>query len=367
MGRTDRFSFIRYANCWEDSRILAKALKIGRGQRGLSIASGGDNTFALLLEDPSEILAFDINPTQLFCTELKMRAIEALDYEEALAFLGVKESGKRLQTLERLRGNLSEEAFSYFRSNADIVEGGVIHAGKFERYFQLFRRRIAPLFCRSVKLREFCDLDCPDRQKRFYDRHIDNLRFRSMFRIYFGVRVMGRLGRDKSFYRYVEEKGGVAQDIKRRFEYGISSTKNRSNPYLSYILKGNFEAEALPVYLQRENYELIRERVDRITLLHGGLGEIDSRLRFDFFNLSDIFEYVDEETFLIEADRLSRMCAEGARIAYWNMQNRRYFPEENFVLEKELSDELFRQNQSFFYRDFSVYHKEIKDRKSKYE
>ncbi|MDO4793498.1 MAG: DUF3419 family protein [Filifactor alocis] len=367
MGRTDRFSFIRYSNCWEDSRILAKALKIGRGQRGLSIASGGDNTLALLLEDPSEILAFDINPTQIFCTELKMRAIEALDYEEALAFLGVKEGGKRLQTLERLKGSLSEEALAYFRSNADIVEGGLIHAGKFERYFQLFRRRIAPLFCRSRRLREFCDLDCPKRQREFYDRHIDNLRFRSMFGIYFGVRVMGRLGRDKSFYRYVEEKEGVAQDIKRRFEYGISSTRNRTNPYLSYILKGNFGEEALPVYLRKHNYELIRSRLDRITLLHGGLAEVDSSLRFDFFNLSDIFEYVDEETFLIEADRLSRMCAKGARIAYWNMQNKRYFPEGDFVLEKELSDELFRENQSFFYRDFSVYHKEIKDRKSKYE
>lgn len=367
MSEADRFSFIRYSNCWEDTEILAKALRIRSGERGLSIASGGDNTFALLLADPAEIYAVDVNPTQLYCTELKMRAMQVLDYEEALAFLGVEECGERLRLLDRLNGHLSEEALTYFRSEPGIVEEGLIHAGKFERYFRLFRTKIAPFFCRPRRLHEFCDLDALERQREFYDRYIDNVRFRLVFGIYFGVKVMGRLGRDKSFYRYVDEKRSAARDIKRRFEYGISSTENRNNPYLSYILKGNFGGEALPVYLKKENYETIRGRLDRIRLFHGEIGAVDPSLRFDFFNLSDIFEYVDRETFHKEVGRLSTMCAEGARIAYWNMQNRRYFPEGEFIFEKELSEELFRANQSFFYRDFSVYHKEIKDRKSKYE
>ena len=40
---------IRYANCWEDASVLLQALNIGPGKRYISIASGGDNTFSLLL------------------------------------------------------------------------------------------------------------------------------------------------------------------------------------------------------------------------------------------------------------------------------------------------------------------------------
>ena len=86
MKTRDKFSFIRYSNCWEDSKILLEALQIKEGEVGLSIAGGGDNTLALLLANPEKIYAFDVNKTQLYLIKLKMTAIEKLSYDEVLAF-----------------------------------------------------------------------------------------------------------------------------------------------------------------------------------------------------------------------------------------------------------------------------------------
>ena len=64
---------------------------------------------------------------------------------------------------------------------------------------------------------------------------------------------------------------------------------------------------------------------------------------------------MNEEDFLKNVDKLEKISGTGARFAIWNMQNKRYLPSESFCLLKEESKSLFKKNQSYFYRDFSVY------------
>ena len=253
---------------------------------------------------------------------------------------------------------MDEESFRYFNHRRELIVQGIIHIGKFERYFQIFRKFVCPLFCREARLRLFCSLSLLKEQRFYYKRYIDNLRFRTIFRVFFGIKVMGSLGRDKSFYEYVADKRDVAGDIKKRFEYGIFNSTNFDNPYLSYILRGNFTKTALPLYLKKENLPIIRDRLSRIKLIHGPFMDIPQNEKLDFFNLSDIFEYMSEEDFLENVDKLKKISGNGARIAVWNMQNRRYLPKKEFTLLKEESKSLFRVNQSYFYRDFSVYTKQ---------
>ena len=54
-------NIIRYANCWEDADILLKAITPKENGNYLSIASAGDNSFALLSKSPSFVLAIDLN------------------------------------------------------------------------------------------------------------------------------------------------------------------------------------------------------------------------------------------------------------------------------------------------------------------
>jgi S-adenosylmethionine-diacylglycerol 3-amino-3-carboxypropyl transferase len=170
---------------------------------------------------------------------------------------------------------------------------------------------------------------------------------------------MGKLGRDKNFYKYVDDKEDSAKDIKARVEYGISHTINKTNPYLNYIAFGNYTEDSLPYYLRSENYNHIKKNLDRLTLIEGDLSAFKEK-KFDFFNLSDIFEYMSEQDFKKNINKISKIANKNARIAYWNMQNKRYINDEHFVLENELSKSLFEHNQSWFYRDFCTYKKATK-------
>ena len=194
------FSFIRYANVWEDADNLLQALAVPEGGRIFSIASGGDNALALLLKNPRQLVVADVSHVQLYVTELKIRAIEQLCHAETLAFLGFRESGDRINCLSRIKPFLTLPCAAYFTANSDLIRDGIIHAGKFERYFSLFRRYVLPLTQPEKNIEGLLRLKSPAEQRRFYAQYWDNWRWRLLFKVFFSRFVMGRLGRDPKFY-----------------------------------------------------------------------------------------------------------------------------------------------------------------------
>lgn len=135
------FDLIRYANCWEDADVLCEALRPEPGKRILSIASAGDNVLALLAAG-AEVVAADLSVAQLACVELRCAAFRRLEYEEMLAFLGIRHSDNRGSTYAQLESDLSPGVQEFWKSRTRLVKSGVIHAGKFEAYFKLFRTRV---------------------------------------------------------------------------------------------------------------------------------------------------------------------------------------------------------------------------------
>ncbi|MEO5931066.1 MAG: DUF3419 domain-containing protein, partial [Candidatus Kapaibacterium sp.] len=79
--------------------------------------------------------------------------------------------------------------------------------------------------------------------------------------------------------------------------------------------------------------------------------------QFDAWNLSDIFEYMDDALFETVASEIIERSAEGSRIAYWNMLVPRRiserFPERTRYLA-ELSSRLLLRDRAFFYQSFHV-------------
>src|SRR5207302_1488891 len=74
------FSGIRYAQCWEDADVLLEGLDIQPGDVCLSIASAGDNAFAMLSKGPSRVIALDLSPAQLACVEIRVAAFRELSH-----------------------------------------------------------------------------------------------------------------------------------------------------------------------------------------------------------------------------------------------------------------------------------------------
>lgn len=354
----DRASFglIRYANCWEDADVLCAALRPAAGKRFLSIASGGDNSFALAAEG-AEVVAADLSAAQLALVELKASTIKHLGHSEALAFLGVRPSDERLRTFEKLKPGLSVAARSFWEKRPRALATGVIHQGKFESYFRLFRQRLLPLVHSRRTITRLLEERDPQERHDFYRREWDNLRWRLLFRLFFSRFVMGRLGRDPEFFRYVE--GSVATRILERTRYALTELPTHENPYLEYILTGNF-GRTLPRFLRPGPFVALKERVDRVTLYHGPVQEAARSLArdgFDGFNLSDIFEYLDSDTCRSIYASLLDAARAGARFAYWNMLVPRSCPDEladRVRPLREEADRLFAQDLAFFYSAFRL-------------
>ena len=349
------FSGVRYAQCWEDADILLEALDPGPGKRCLSIASAGDNTLALLARAPDYVLAIDLSQAQLACLELRVSAYRVLQHGELLALVGSVPSQDRMKLYRACRSRLSRQACEFWDAHGGFLERGIGSCGKFERYLEVFRTRILPLIHSKRRVGELLVSKPHDERIAFYDRRWSNRRWRALFRIFFSRRVMGALGRDPEFFRYVE--GSVSTRILARTKYALTELDPARNPYIQWILSGHHNG-VLPVALREEHFEAIRRNLDRLEWRRAALEDLlESDGPFDCFNLSDIFEYMSSQSYAQQLARLVPLGRSGARLAYWNMLAPRRRPDDlarQFDELTECAAALFSRDKAFFYSAFVV-------------
>ncbi len=348
-----RHDYIRYANCWEDADMLLKGLDIKSGDRVFSIASAGDNSFSLLCGDPELVVAVDINPIQLKLVELKVAAFQSLDYPEFLQFLGFRKCRNRSQLFKQVEGLLSKEALNFWRSRQMEIEAGIISQGKFENYFGTFRKYLLPLIHTKRRVGQLFSLKSAEEQAQFCDSIWFNRRWKGLFRLFFSRWVMGRLGRDPKFLN--EVKIPVSTFILNQAHRHLSSVHCQSNYFLHFILKGYFGKD-LPHYARPENFELIKSRLDRLKLFKGLAEEALAKYpKLNKFNLSNIFEYMDESLFNIVTNQLISGSGPQARFAYWNLMVPRKMSAHQPQLKPDAEyGKYLPEDCGFFYRDFNV-------------
>ena len=352
-----KFDKIRYANCWEDPELLIRAFEINPNSKCISIASAGDNSLSLLTQNPQIVVAVDLSVPQIACCELKKYSVKHLDYETFLKVLGFKPCQNRLEIYKSIEEYLSLQSRYYFEHNPEIIQNGIIHQGKFEHYFQLFANKIMPLVHNQKNLTELFLPKSIQAQKMFYDKTWNNWKFKALFKVFFNKFVMGRLGRDKEFFKYVDVSM-ISKNIKERADRALRDVPTWNNPYVNYILLNNFDY-ALPHFAKEENFNIIKRNIDALDIKTGTINNAakNSGIKFDCFNLSDIFEYMDEGLFKeISLELLSSANAD-AKFCYWNMMVDRRISkilQKNFEYKKELSQELYLKDRAFFYKDFIV-------------
>jgi S-adenosylmethionine-diacylglycerol 3-amino-3-carboxypropyl transferase len=346
------FTAIRYAQCWEDADVLLEGLAIQPGDTCLGIASAGDNCLAMLIRDPAAVVAVDLSPAQLACLELRVAAYRSLDHEGLLRLIGSRPGDDRPALYARCRPLLGEEARRFWDAHSAEVAAGIGSAGKFERYFSAFRRRILPLIHRRARVEELLRGGDAAAREDFYRLRWDTWRWRLLFRIFFSRLVMGHAGRDPSFFRYVE--GSVGSRILARTRHAITALDPAQNPYMQWILCGEHRT-ALPLALRPEHFDTIRARIDRLRWRLGTLEDTADEIgagRVDRFNLSDIFEYMGEEAYYRALARLARSGRPGGRLLYWNMLVPRRRPAALAGLLRpldELGARLLGADKAFFY------------------
>jgi S-adenosylmethionine-diacylglycerol 3-amino-3-carboxypropyl transferase len=351
------FSRIRYAQVWEDADILLDALAIKSSDVCLSVASAGDNALAMLAKRPQKVIALDLNPAQLFCLELRVAAYKELSHPELLELIGSVKSTRRPELYQRCRKLLGKDGQTFWDAHSAELQQGIGGAGKFERYFGIFRRYIIPLIhSRRRVLALLTDSSLKER-KRFYNTQWNNLRWRMLFKIFFSRFVMGRMGRDPEFFKYVE--GTVSDHILKHTRYALTELNPAENPYLQWILLGH-HGTALPYALREENFDAIRDNIDNIEWHLLSIEEYLAQhkdVTIHKYNLSDIFEYMSEDNFHQLLELCFNASVTGGRLAYWNMLVPRSRPDSmkhQIKPLRELANQLYQKDKAFFYSAFVV-------------
>jgi S-adenosylmethionine-diacylglycerol 3-amino-3-carboxypropyl transferase len=351
------FSAIRYAQCWEDADVLLAGLDVRPGDVCLSIASAGDNSLALLTRSPKRVIALDLNPAQFACADLRVAAYRELAHPELLELIGSTPSKRREDLYRRCRPLLDADARAFWDAHPAEVRAGIGGAGKFERYFGLFRRRVLPFVHSGCTVHRLLRGGSRAERFAFYRGSWDGWRWRLLFRVFFSRFVMGRLGRDPGFFTYVQ--GSVADHVIQRTRHALTELNPAENPYLQWIMTGR-HLTALPLALRAEHFDTIRANIDRIEWHCASVEAFLDTARaepIDCYNLSDIFEYMSEANYHQLLDRLVRHANPGARLAYWNMLVPRTRPEsmaDRLEPLTELSMELFARDKATFYSRFVI-------------
>ena len=338
-------NYIHYSNCHEDIGLVLSYFKDSY-KEVLSVASGLDNSLSFLVYDNIKVHSFDNNPTQIYLGKLKLAAIKYLDYNSCLILMGIK-AGDRISIFNSLMPYLDNESYNYFNDRIFLIEKGLSHIGRFEYYFQIFKNKIFPLTTSKKNIEKFSTIDTIEDQRAFYNKKINTKRFKLMFKVFFSEFIMSKTGRDKSFFKYNEDK--LSKALKKRVDSGFNNILNKENPYLTYVLRNNFDT--VPFYLKEENFNKIKKNIDNIKI---ELKSFDSMLnqKYDFMNLSDIFEYMNNELMDNYGRKIEECLNDNGRCVFFNMMNKR---EINLKRINDASDLI--RNKAFYYMDFLVYEK----------
>ena len=348
------FNFIRYANCWEDPEILIEAFELNQNSEVISIASGGDNCFSLAAQGPKRVIAVDISSVQLFLVELKKIAIEHLNREQYLEFAGFKKSDNRIDVYDNLKSSLSSRAKDYWDLYTNEIAEGIIHIGKFERYFQLFKKEFLHTIQKQNNIDELFRVKSAEKQLGFYKDTWFDKNWKKMHSSFFNEKMLGEKGRDPEFMKQIE--GSVADLILEREVAHLKSVLCQTNPFLFYILNNSFDENHLPHYVRKENFDAVKSNLHKVYLEEGLLREITAKYSgCTHFNLSNIFEYMDSEQFQTVAKKILENSTDSAMFAYWNFMVNRNMVDilpEKVEDQKIKSDLLSSRDCGYFYKSF---------------
>ena len=340
--------YIHYSNCHEDPEFVLEQIQ-NNPKVILSIASALDNALAMLLLDPEEVVAIDRNDTQIYLCRLKKCAIEHLEHDVFLTLLGIH-PGDSEACSRQLRQELDPETRAYFDENIELIRRyKLVHCGRFEYYFSVFQDKVLPLVHKQKTVDRFMRAESLAQQREIYKKEFNNWKFALMFRLFFSQAVMKRLGRDKEYFKH--NKGSLSALLKEKFELCVDNNLNAENPYLNYILYHRFTQ--LPLYLKKENFQIIKQNIHKITIRKAEFTEILRENRqYDLMYLSDIFEYMDESVMAQMTADINRCLTPGGNVLLFNMMNQRRL---GAPLQETRVDQT--HNKTFYYMDCYLYRK----------
>ena len=374
---TFAFRQLVYPQIWEDPLVDLAALQLTGRDRVIAIASGGCNVLSYLTADPAEIVAVDLNGAHIALLNLKLCALEALpDHAAFYGFFGRADRRENVATYQTmLRPRLDDASRAYWdgrgldgRRRIEAFAKGFYRHGLLGRFIgaghavaKLYGKRLDGLLA-AGSLQE---------QRAVFEREIAPLFDKRLVRWLAGrPTALYGLGIPPAQYRALAADGsdGVTEVLKRRVERLACDFPVADN-YFAWQAFGRgyaqAEAPSLPPYLQRENFEAMRERARRVRPHHGSFTEqlaAAPNRSFDAYVLLDAQDWMNDATLTSLWSEIRRTARPDARIIFRTAADERLLPGRvpdeilsGFDYEAERSRELGARDRSSIYGAFHLW------------
>jgi len=270
-----------YNQIWEDPDVDLAALALKPHHRVLTIASGGCNVLNYLAADPAKIIAVDLNPNHIALTKLKLSALQNLpSYEKFFRFFGqANDRANRTAYDDFLSQRLDKVTRRYWEKHIPLRGRRInMFARNLYRYGLLGRfigvlHTVAKLH--GKKLEPILLARTPAEQRRLFERHIAPLfDYKSIKMLSKSPVSLYALGIPPAQYDELVAAGDPISVLRERVERLACDFPIHENYFAWQAFGRGYDLEhraAVPAYLRRETYDLIRTRTDKVEVHHASL------------------------------------------------------------------------------------------------
>jgi S-adenosylmethionine-diacylglycerol 3-amino-3-carboxypropyl transferase len=260
-----------YNACWEDPRLDREVMKLDSASRVAMITSAGCNALDYLLDDPGEIHTIDLNSRQNAVLQLKIVLFQLGLYDELFALFGRGVFPQFSELYRMVRDHLPEYARSFWKNKAHYFAGGAIK-GSF--YFHGASGDVAwlarSLFFANRKIRrhlmDLIEAGSLAEQRAIYAKlepEVWNWACRALIS---SPLIMAMIGVPRPQTRLIEQNypGAMLGFVKDKLRHVFTEVDIRDNYFWRVYLTGSYTETCCPNYLKRGNFDVLRDRVDRI-------------------------------------------------------------------------------------------------------
>ena len=315
------FHGIVFNMSWEDPEMDRQAFNLTPDDTVISISSAGCNPLNFLCQSPKRLISIDGNPAQNAILELKLAAIRTLDHATFFDIFAARKPSAVLRVYRsRLRPHLSARSRAFWDKNLWMAARGLYNFGRMGLFCRILRRYLAILGLSQQRMDEFFELKSLDEQAQWYARYGAPRVWGPWSRRFVMFRPMLYLcGVHPEQYRLVNGRHDMYEYVKERVDYAMTKVPAYDNYFLSQALTGKFRGNRVPPYLLEENFETLRNNLDRVLVVNGWLGPfLDTQPAgsINKFNLLDIFDWMQPQVMEATLQSVLRAAAPGATLIY---------------------------------------------------
>jgi len=323
------FSGLVYPQIWEDPDVDIQALAITPDSHVVAIASGGCNILSYLTAGPAKITAIDLNSTHVALNRLKIAGARHLPNAECFYnFFGRANDAANIDAYWRhLAPALDAETRSYWEGRGGFGARRISIFARNAYRFGLLGRFIGLghllARCYGVDPRDMLRARSRADQRVIFENLIAPLFDKAFIRWAASCHVsLFGLGIPPAQYEVLagdDDMVTVLRERLRKLACNFDLTEN----YFAWQAFGRGYAPAgdgpLPPYLQRGNFDCIRERAGRIDVLNSSFTEYlegQPARSLDRYVLLDAQDWMSDAQLNALWQQMTRTARPGARVIF---------------------------------------------------